>query len=181
MGKAKKPNKQMEDERGGGGEKNAMREKSSDKLFAKPLRGISKQSPSRPAANLGVQNKIIEKMKMSSENMSRGQRKRLAKKSNVIRRKEIGSAIVSKALKIQDGSLGDLDCLTLALPSSQSSAPSQQNKKGPGKMTIKKQRRMLIAESQQLQSVLTHPLFQSNPIGTIHDHLENSIRLSKSV
>ena len=86
MGKAKKPNKRMEDEREGGGEKNAMREKSSDKRFAKPLRGISKQSPSRPAVNLVVQNKIIEKMKMSSENMSRGQRKRLAKKSNVIRR-----------------------------------------------------------------------------------------------
>eukprot|EP00960_Hanusia_phi_P052516 761508-Hanusia_phi.AAC.1 len=134
MGKAKKADKKMEIERGG---RSLVKDRTSEKPPATLMRGISKPSPSRAAVSLGVQNKIIEKMKVNAENLSRGQRKRLAKKSNVIRRKEIGSAIVTKALKIQDGALG--------------------------------------------VTVLTHPLFQSNPIGTIHDHLENSIRLSKSV
>ena len=41
------------------------------------------------------------------------------------------------------------------------------------------ERDLLRTETAQLRAVLSHPLYQANPIATIHDHLENSIKLSK--
>jgi len=107
--------------------------------------------------------------------LSRGQRKRLAKKSNVVRKKDMGDRVQQKQIKFETGTLGDLDDIRLALPSA---APEV--KRGPGKQTKKKVQRTLVAEAAQLRAVLTHPLFQASPIATIHDHLENSIKLANA-
>jgi hypothetical protein len=54
------------------------------------------------------------------------------------------------------------------------------NRQGSMKMTKRNRRRLMVAETAQLAAVLAHPSFQANPLGTIHDHLENSIRLANA-
>lgn len=116
----------------------------------------------------------ISSITTSGAALSRGQRKRLMKKGQFIRRKELGAVAEATHIKIESGTLGDLDDIRLALPT-----PAPVVKRGPGKPTKKKAQRTLVAEVAQMRAVLTHPLFQSNPLSTIHDHLENSIKLSK--
>ena len=112
-----------------------------------------------------TKNKIIEKKRSSKISsivsaaglvLSRGQRKRMAKKTNIVRRKEIGELVTAKQIKFEHGTLGEMDEIRLALPTA---AP--ESKRGPGKQTKKKLQRTLIAETAQLRAVLTHPLFQA--------------------
>ena len=43
-------------------------------------------------------------------------------------------------------------------------------------MTKKNRQRITNVEIAQFQAVLKHPAFQANPLGTIQDHLENTIK-----
>ena len=49
------------------------------------------------------------------------------------------------------------------------------------KMTRKNRQRITNVEIAQFQAVLAHPAFQANPLGTINDHLENSIKAATGV
>ena len=67
--------------------------------------------------------KLIEKKKSkvvsiapAGITLSRGQRKRLAKKSNVARKKDMCVAMTAQSIKIASGTLGDFDDIRLALP-----------------------------------------------------------------
>jgi hypothetical protein len=78
-----------------------------------------------------------------------------------------------KAIKIKEGTLGDLSSIGLNLPESNSGNPKQSRST---KMTRKNRQRITNVEIAQFQAVLAHPSFQANPMATIHDHLENTIK-----
>jgi hypothetical protein len=92
----------------------------------------------------------------------------------------------AKAIKIKEGTLGDLSILTLNLPKPESSSSGKSSRQPNGvarstKMTRKNRQRITNVEIAQFQAVLAHPAFQANPLATIHDHLENSIKAASTV
>jgi hypothetical protein len=98
------------------------------------------------------------------------------------------SSSQAKAIKIKEGTLGDLSILTLNLPNPDVSSTGKGAKQAKGvkvaqstKMTRKNRQRITNVEIAQFQAVLAHPSFQANPLATINDHLENSIKAAARV
>mmetsp|Transcript_12466 Transcript_12466/g.24728 ORF Transcript_12466/g.24728 Transcript_12466/m.24728 type:complete len:171 (+) Transcript_12466:57-569(+) len=115
--------------------------------------------------------------------LSRGQRKRLAKKVAAERKKTLAGEGLKTNLKLKAGTLGDLESLSRSLAAAESSSKSQE-KAAPNrvmKMTKKNRKRVLVAEVANFQAVLSHPAFQANPMSTIQSHLQNSIRGGQSM
>ena len=101
---------------------------------------------------------------------------------------ELISNSQAKAIKINEGTLGDLSVLTLNLPIADASSTRKGGKQSNGvklaqstKMTRKNRQRITNVEIAQFQAVLAHPAFQANPLATINDHLENSIKAATKV
>mmetsp|Transcript_33256 Transcript_33256/g.51752 ORF Transcript_33256/g.51752 Transcript_33256/m.51752 type:complete len:200 (-) Transcript_33256:393-992(-) len=109
--------------------------------------------------------------------MSRGQRKRLARKAMVHRKRTIGAELEGKAVKLKEGSLAHLETLALNLPNPAEEKPKS---KGSIKMTKNNKKRILAAETAQFQAVLSHPAFQANALATVQNHLENTIKAEKN-
>jgi hypothetical protein len=132
--------------------------------------------------------KLAEKEK---ESLSRGQRKRLAKREQYLKReKMVMSSLRLQKLEEQKGKLDGLDAIREALgeaaaPSSKSlmdaakeiAAKSKANavsNKLTGKSN-KSKKTIATTEISHMGLVLQHPSFQENPFAAIQIHLKNSL------
>ena len=120
--------------------------------------------------------------------LSRGQKKRQAKREKYIRReKMILSSLKLAKQEEQKGKIDGLESLREALietttattcqqreqqQQSSTNTPSQQ---GAVTNTNKSKRRLVADEVEHLDLVLRHPRFAANPFETISEHLQNSL------
>ncbi|KAL3322131.1 hypothetical protein AABB24_039651 [Solanum stoloniferum] len=65
----------------------------------------------------------------------------------------------------------DLSTLTEFLPDLKA---SQQPKPAEFKLKSKTRKNLVLKEDNQLQAVINHPAFQSDPLGAIHQHLQST-------
>ena len=117
--------------------------------------------------------------------LSRGQRKRLAKREQYLKRERmVMSSLRLQRLDEQRGKLDGLDALREALgeaaaSKSESSASKGKGgtiKSGPTKCNTNRSKKNLAnAEINHMNLVLDHPSFKSNPFAAIQTHLRNSL------
>ena len=121
------------------------------------------------------------------EPLSRGQRKRLAKRDQYLKRENmVLSSLRLKRLEGQVGKLDGLDAIREALGVASSSSSSSSSgaaavegggaKKVPPTCDTNKSRRALAnAEISHMGLVLRHPAFNEDPFEAIRQHLRNSL------
>jgi len=117
----------------------------------------------------------------SKEALSRGQRKRLAKRELYLKReKMVMSSLRLKRMDEQKGKIDGLDLLKEALPSLDDIAAASKARKAKQNAmlstnTNKAKKQLASAEISQFSLVLDHPSFKSNPFESIQQHLRNSL------
>ena len=116
------------------------------------------------------------------EALSRGQRKRLAKRELYLKReKMVMSSLRLRQIDEQKGKIDGFDLLKEALPSlNDIAAASKARKKAKQNATLstttnKAKKRLATQEISQFGLVLDHPSFKSNPFESIQKHLRNSL------
>lgn len=122
------------------------------------------------------------------EPLSRGQKKRLAKREQYLKReKMVMSSLRLQRLEEQKGRLDGLDAIREALGVSQypkpkaiASASKDMSESGAKAMhntynTNKSKKTLANTEISQMGLVLEHPSFKKNPFATIQEHLRNSL------
>jgi Ribosome biogenesis protein SLX9 len=116
--------------------------------------------------------------------LSRGQRKRLAKRDQYLKREQM--VLSSLELKRQDEQkkrIDGLDAMKSALletihslhASKQQGEDTEDSAKSSVIKTNKARQRLVGTEVAQMSLVLQHPSFQADPFATIREHLKNTI------
>jgi ABC-type dipeptide/oligopeptide/nickel transport system ATPase component len=131
------------------------------------------------------QSNLLENAKgpeVKQDVLSRGQRKRLAKREQYLQREQmIMSSLKLKHENDQKNRLDGLDAIKNALAETirhtvHNSTPSTES--SLDKPTVTKsnfsKKKITQKEIDQLNLVLQHPSYQSNPFATIQEHLKNS-------
>ena len=125
---------------------------------------------------------IAEKSADATQNLSRGQRKRLLKREQYLRReKMVLSTLKLKKLDEQQDRIDGLDAIKDALSDTVKKSKKMSNAKNketndkaePAK-TNKAKKDIAQKELSHFNLVLQHPSFQSNPFATMQEHLRNS-------
>lgn len=121
----------------------------------------------------------------NESSLSRGQRKRLAKREQYLKREMmVMSSLRLKKLDEQKGKLDGFDAIKEALPSTESSnantaqSSSQPSPNAAEKLsshTIKAKKNLANSEIGHMGLVLEHPSFIDNPFAAIQQHLKNSL------
>ncbi|RLN49060.1 hypothetical protein BBJ28_00011467 [Nothophytophthora sp. Chile5] len=121
------------------------------------------------------------------ESLSRGQRKRLKRRSAFMRKMGLVSRVAEEkaaaAKKQEQGVFADLEELQQSLfdadadkPSSKKGSNTLAAKKGKKKSLSGRQRQKLaVRELAQLKAVQTHSSFQGDPFAAIQKHLQNTV------
>ncbi|KAL9183887.1 hypothetical protein ACHAXT_004743 [Thalassiosira profunda] len=116
------------------------------------------------------------------ESLSRGQRKRLAKREQYLKKeKMVMSSLRLQKLEEQKTRIDGLDAIKEALGEAAASASAKEKAKADDaqkKMacnTNKSKKRVANSEISHMGLVLQHPSFQDNPFAAIQTHLKNSL------
>jgi hypothetical protein len=115
--------------------------------------------------------------------LSRGQRKRLAKREQYLKRENmVMSSLRLRRLDDQKGKLDGLDAIREALTTSTTSSSSvsvTKQQQAPNKLmtcnTNKSKRTLANSEISHMGLVLSHPKFNEDPFAAIKLHLQNSL------
>ena len=133
----------------------------------------------------------VQATKQETLQLSRGQRKRQAKRDQYLRKERmIMSALHVKHSDEQAKRIDGLDAIKEALLATvtattddQPVAAAQlekQQKQQPSLLKSNRGRRLLVEkEVTQMNLVLQHPAFIADPFATIHEHLQNTIKPSQ--
>lgn len=115
------------------------------------------------------------------DGLSRGQKKRLAKREIYLRKERLvmGSLLLKKKQE-QAKRIDGLDAIKEALMATTKTADdddkNQTTTPPANHLQSQKSRQTLLQrESNQLQLVMQHPAFQADPLATIRQHLTNSL------
>eukprot|EP00731_Ephydatia_muelleri_P026196 Em0018g296a len=143
-------------------------------------------SDSQTVASAGLPMEILSDapvLKLSSDNtenehvtMKKKNRKALrhqkwlTKMQTIVQEKTLAS--LSEKRK-QTPVVGDMHALITTLPDVQESVASEP------KSTKRTQHTTLLSELDHFQKVLTHPSYQSDPLGAIAQHIHNAVTLGK--
>jgi hypothetical protein len=110
--------------------------------------------------------------------LSRGQRKRLAKREQYLKReKMVMSSLKLQRLEEQKGKLDGLDSIRDSLPELSSECVVNTEPKTKLPLTCsnnKSKKNLAITEISHMGLVLDHPAFQENPFIAMRQHLRNS-------
>ena len=165
--------------------------------FRATAKASSATSPLTSKQNLADLKKVdnADKSQASGEvePLSRGQRKRHAKREQYLKReKMVLSSLRLQHLEEQKGKLDGLDAIREALPSSNSirlakeAANAQSSKQSsaatpqvPACGTNKSKKTLANSEISHMGLVLDHPSFKENPFAAIQQHLRNSLAPQK--
>lgn len=115
--------------------------------------------------------------KEEETSLSRGQRKRQAKREQYLKREQmILSTLRLKRKEEQKHRIDGLDALKEALSSATATAEVSKQEESSSQPTTNKKRKNLAArEMQHMSLVLQHPAFRENPLETIQQHLKNTL------
>ena len=125
-----------------------------------------------------------------TESLSRGQRKRLAKREQYLKRERmVMSSLRLKRLEEQKGKLDGLDAIKEALTSTTSTSDavsreaqsSSQSAEKLSSHTVKAKKNLANSEIGHMSLVLEHPSFVENPFAAIQQHLRNSLESDAEV
>mmetsp|Transcript_14062 Transcript_14062/g.21056 ORF Transcript_14062/g.21056 Transcript_14062/m.21056 type:complete len:205 (+) Transcript_14062:94-708(+) len=127
-------------------------------------------------------NDDAEKGPDATQNLSRGQRKRMLKRDQYLRRETmVLSTLKLKKIEEQKGRIDGLDAIKDALSDTvkksqqMSNDPTEElNDKSEAAKTNKAKKEIAQKELTHFNLVLQHPSFQSNPFATMQEHLRNS-------
>lgn len=139
-----------------------------------------------PLTTTGAKILVSPKSQTAGENesLSRGQRKRLAKREQFLKRERmVMSSLRLKKLEEQKGKLDGLDAIKEALTSTTSTATEAQSSAHPSapavqqlsSHTVKAKKNLANSEIGHMGLVLEHPSFIENPFAAIQQHLRNSL------
>lgn len=115
-----------------------------------------------------------------SGTLSRGQKKRLAKREQYLRKEKLvmGSLLLKKQEE-QAKRIDGLDAIKQALISAAKQGGDETEKSSTQPQNFlkseKSRQSLLQRESNQLQLVMQHPAFQNDPLATIREHLTNKL------
>uniref|UniRef100_A0A7S2W8F8 Uncharacterized protein n=1 Tax=Eucampia antarctica TaxID=49252 RepID=A0A7S2W8F8_9STRA len=121
------------------------------------------------------------------ELLSRGQKKRQAKREQYLKReKMVMSSLRLKRLEDQKGELDGMDSIKDALSTVSNKPlknkgkeerinPDEKKTTAPIAKTNRSKQDLTSKEVSHLGLVLQHPAFKSNPFGTIQEHLKNTL------
>mmetsp|Transcript_45662 Transcript_45662/g.67382 ORF Transcript_45662/g.67382 Transcript_45662/m.67382 type:complete len:225 (-) Transcript_45662:90-764(-) len=127
----------------------------------------------------------------SSASLSRGQKKRLAKREQYLKRNEMIMSCLKLQKRIdQKGKIDGLDALKEALPRTTSpndetaaTKPNSNNnhstKKEEGSINNKHKKKLVGREVTHMNMVLQHPSFRKDPFATMQEHLRNTLANQK--
>jgi len=151
-----------------------------------------KEEDLTPAAGSDTKRKGVKKSAAAVANdgqstaLSRGQRKRQAKREQYLRKeKMVMSSLKLKKAEEQAKRIDGLDAIKEALLEtvaaselgSKSSKKEQQKQQQPNLLHSNRGRQKLVAqEVAQMNLVLQHPAYQADPLATLREHLRNSIQ-----
>lgn len=133
--------------------------------------------------NIAVdKNDGTEKGPDATQNLSRGQKKRMLKRDQYLRRETmVLSTLKLKKIEEQKGRIDGLDAIKDALSDTvkksqqMSNDPTEEiNDKSEAAKTNKAKKDIAQKELTHFNLVLQHPSFQSNPFATMQEHLRNS-------
>jgi hypothetical protein len=133
--------------------------------------------------NIAVDKKDgTEKAPDATENLSRGQRKRMLKRDQYLRRETmVLSTLKLKKMEEQKGRIDGLDAIKDALSNTVkksqqkvSNDPEEINDTSEAAKTNKAKKDIAQKELTHFNLVLQHPSFQSDPFATMQEHLRNS-------
>jgi hypothetical protein len=113
-----------------------------------------------------------------NEPLSRGQRKRFAKREQYMKRENmILSSLQLRREDEQKKRIDGLDAVKKALlETAKEEAPEEEQIEQPNLLKSNKSRQKLVAkEVSQMNLVLQHPSFQADPFATIRQHLQNTL------
>ena len=150
--------------------------------FTKPLKAGGEN-------NTGIENGNARGSSDDKQSLSRGQRKRLAKREQYMKReKMILSSLRVQKLEVQKKKIDGLDAIKEALAQTmQKSMSSNTHGKTAENSelqdtaeksiikTNKTKRSLAQKEVSHMSLVLQHPSFQNNPFSTIQEHLRNTL------
>lgn len=134
--------------------------------------------------------KLSQKDDGHNESLSRGQRKRLAKREQYLKRERmVMSSLRLKRLEEQKGKLDGLDAIKEALTSTTSTSDavsreaqsSSQSAEKLSSHTVKAKKNLANSEIGHMSLVLEHPSFVENPFAAIQQHLRNSLESDAEV
>jgi hypothetical protein len=134
--------------------------------------------------------KLSQKDDGHTESLSRGQRKRLAKREQYLKRERmVMSSLRLKRLEEQKGKLDGLDAIKEALTSTTSTSDavsreaqsSSQSAEKLSSHTVKAKKNLANSEIGHMSLVLEHPSFVENPFAAIQQHLRNSLECDAEV
>eukprot|EP00980_Cylindrotheca_fusiformis_P025055 scaffold12982_cov129-Cylindrotheca_fusiformis.AAC.3 len=118
---------------------------------------------------------------VEKRNLSRGQRRRLAKREQYLKReKMILASLKLKSQEEQKGKIDGLNALREALLGT--TEQTDQIKEDEAVATHKSnkgKKRMVSEEAFRMNLVLQHPAFKENPFATIKEHLQNTLAQEK--
>lgn len=107
-------------------------------------------------------------------NLSRGQRKRQAKREQYLKReKMVFSTLKLQREEEQKHRLDGMDALKEALITTTTSSPEQPTKQMP--TSNKGKKNIAAREMEHMNLVLQHPAFRLNPFEAIQQHLRNTL------
>jgi hypothetical protein len=112
--------------------------------------------------------------------LSRGQKKRMAKREQYLRRERLVMASLKlKHEQEQAKRIDGLDAIKEALSATMTEVSAEaavQTSQPRNLLKNQKSRQELLKrESNQLELVMEHPAFQADPLATIREHLKNSL------
>eukprot|EP00743_Colponemidia_sp_Colp-15_P005883 GILK01006324.1.p1 GENE.GILK01006324.1~~GILK01006324.1.p1 ORF type:complete len:169 (-),score=32.43 GILK01006324.1:615-1121(-) len=122
------------------------------------------------------------------DGLTRGQRRRRERRDRFLKKLDFASYVQNmqqqSTLKKTKKPLGDLSSLTTSLSDLnaefEKAKQEKQKKLQPKGLSQKRKQHILLREVQQFQSVLSHPVFQSNPFGAIREHLNNTLQATSA-
>jgi Ribosome biogenesis protein SLX9 len=155
-----------------------------------PLAGAPKQEELVVESSIDAEHSTVENDNNdtddvgvpTSQQLSRGQRKRMAKRENFLRKERlILSSLKLQRDEVQKRRIDGLDAIKEALMSTASNSKSKGSVEDPSIQaqpavtTNKAKRRLVAGEVEHLSLVLQHPAYQQDPFATMQEHLKNTL------
>ena len=138
----------------------------------KPRSAVKSRTNADPMAAKGPTGTV------DARSLSRGQRKRQAKREALQKRKTLSSLVPASAKgKVLDD-FGTLSAALETAAAARSKVAAQQaasSQKPSSRVSQKRRQRIAALETGQLSAVLAHPAFQSDPFAAIQEHLKNTV------
>jgi hypothetical protein len=119
----------------------------------------------------------------ANQDMSRGQRKRQAKRDTFLKREKlILSSLKLKSEEEQKKRIDGLDAIREALLNTTKTTKAEDPAEETSQMhatTNKSKKRLMIKEVEHFNLILQHPAYQEDPFATMQEHLRNTLAKQK--